>query len=212
VTKGRIVRRSDGFRLNEPRTPIVGGKRRPSLLLKNARFAAIRERERLNRVLIVHDPGDSRSMFGLRDRPILRLAAREGVLANQVPAIRRNAMLALAESPSPENLGLLSDLALIGEDFYTRGHAMLALGHSGLKSAAPLLVKGLGAKELFERNAAEAGLVALGRKNGLGFLDALCKTERQTETQKALQRILAKLKEQRSASPKKHISSRKKGS
>jgi len=180
--------------------------------MKDARFAAIRRRERLNSALIVHDPVDVRDAFSLKDMSILRLAAQEGALTNQVPASRRNAMLALAESTSPENLKLLSELALSGEDFYTRGHAMLALGRSGFSLAAPLLVNGLKAKEGFERNAAKAGLLAFGRKNGPGLLQALCRTDRRTGTQKALQRILDKLKERRfSARPRRQVSSRRNG-
>lgn len=150
--------------------------------------------------------------FSKSDIAILRQVAQQGVLANHVPALRRNAMLALAESPSSESIGLLTELALVGEDFYTRGHAMLALGQIGWTIVAPLLRNGLSAEELFERNAAEAGLLSLARKNGPSVLRAMLETEKDNATRRDLQGIVARLEHQRPAGkPKKRVSSKRRG-
>jgi HEAT repeat protein len=162
--------------------------------------------------LIVHDVDGPSPAFSKSDIAILRQVAQQGVLANHVPALRRNAMLALAESPSSESIGLLTELALVGEDFYTRGHAMLALGQIGWTIVAPLLRNGLRAEELFERNAAEAGLLSIARKNGPSVLRAILETEKDKGTRVALQRILGRLEKQRPPGKlKKHISSKRRG-
>jgi hypothetical protein len=208
----KMAKRPDGFRLNEPATPVAGGSRRPSLLLNHSKFLLVRQRERLNRILIIHDSDGPQPTFSLNDMAIVRQIAREGALANHVPALRRNAMLVLAGLPSPENLELLTELALGGEDFYVRGHAMLALGQLGWIIVAPLLRDGLKAKELFERQAAEAGLLALGRENGPSVLRAILETEKDKGTREALDRILARLGEQRLApKTKQRVSSKRRG-
>jgi HEAT repeat protein len=195
-SKRKPVKR-DGFRLNEPVARISGGERRTSILAKGAQFAQIRRRQQLNQILLVHDPDSSRKPIGLRDMAIVRQIAMEGPAANQVPVLRRNAILALAESTSHENLDLLAELALAGEDFYVRSNALLALGRTGLKVVVPLLRDGLKAEESHERQAAEVGLAALGRKTGHGVLRAVFENERDEKIREVLSRILIRLDEQR---------------
>jgi len=96
-----IGKRPDGFRLNEPATPVVGGPRRPCLVVDRTKFSLVRQRERLNRILVVHDSDGPQPTFSLSDMDIVRQIAREGVLANHVPALRSNAMLVLAGLASP---------------------------------------------------------------------------------------------------------------
>lgn len=188
---------SDGFILNEPANRIVGGSSRASLILKDPRFAAIRRRQRLNAVLTFHDPDSTGQEIRSTDIPLLGLAAREGIMTNYVPASRRNAILALSRWPSVENLALLNELAQLGEDFYARGHALIALGLSGVSLAAPLLVSGMRARDAYERDAAAAGLLMLARKLGPGVVRSLRHTEKNKRVRAALEKVLLRLEKAR---------------
>jgi hypothetical protein len=53
-----------------------------------------------------------------------------------------------------------------GEDFYVRGHALVALGNTGLSLAGPFLRDRLAASEPTERQSAGTGLRLLARKAG----------------------------------------------
>jgi hypothetical protein len=191
----RNNRDDDGFHLNEP-APLVAEPRRQSIIVEDAQFAQIRRREQLNKILLVHDPDGSREPLEPNDMALVRQIAREATLTNQVPALRRNAILMLAESLSHENLELMAELALTGEDFYVRSHAMLALGRTGLKIAAPLLRDGLKAEEFHERQAAEAGLLAISRKTGPGTVRVLLEHEKDEVIREVLGRILVRLNQQ----------------
>src|SRR5262249_14806507 len=177
VTKSKRIRR-DPFRLNEPRLRIAGGAWRPSLVLKEPVFARIRDRARLERLLLQHDPEGSQVSVGARDMGLLRQMATEGAVANHMPAIRRGAILMLGTSPTRENLELLTELAISGEDLYVRSHALLALGRTGLTLAAPLLRDALRSTEREERLAAETGLRLLGARVGSAILAVLRESER----------------------------------
>jgi HEAT repeat protein len=165
--------------------------------VKGRAFARIRDRERLYNVLLQHDPDGPQPHLTARDMSVLRLIATEGPLANHVPAIRRSATLLLATSPTPENLEILAELAVTGEDFYVRSHALLALGGTGLKVTAHLLRDALSASESTERQAAEAGLRLLAGRAGPGILRMLRETERDGSRRAVLDRILGRLNEQR---------------
>jgi HEAT repeat protein len=196
AAKRKQIKR-DPFRLNEPAARIAGGSRRSSVVEKGGAFARIRDRERLYGVLLQHDPDDHQPHLTARDMGVLRLIATEGPLANHVPAIRRNAILLLATSPTPENLEVLAELAVTGEDFYVRSHALLALGGTGLRVTAHLLRDALSASESTERQAAEAGLRLLARRVGPGILRILRETERDDSRRAVLDRVLGGLNEQR---------------
>lgn len=191
-SKNKPLKR-DGFRLNEPAARLDGGIRRSSIRVAGAQLAQIRRREQLNQILLVHDPDRAQKPITLRDMAIVRQIATEGATTNQVPALRRNAILALAESTSPENLDLLAELALAGEDFYVRSNALVALGRTGLKVVAPLLRDALKAEESYERQAAETGLLALGRKGGRGVLRLVLENEKDGSAKSVLDRILGRL-------------------
>jgi HEAT repeat protein len=196
AAKRKQIKR-DPYRLNEPIAPIVGGGRRSSVVVKSGAFASIRDRERLYGVLLQHDPEGPQPHLTARDMSVLRVIATEGPLTNQVPAIRRSAILLLATSPTPENLEVLAELAVTGEDFYVRSHALLALGHTGLKVTAHLLRDALSASESTERQAAEGGLRILAGRAGSGILRILRETERDDSRRAVLDRILGGLNEQR---------------
>jgi HEAT repeat protein len=110
-----------------------------------------------------------------------------------VPAIRRGAISLLATSPMPENLEVLTEMAIFGEDIYVRSHALLALGRTGLTIAAPLLRDALRSSESQERQSAEAGLRLLGRRSGLATLAALRQRESEKSVRVALGRVIATL-------------------
>ena len=135
----RMAIKRDPFRLNEPVARIAGGTRRTSVAQRGVQFADIRARERLQRILLRHDPDGAVPKLSARDMGLLRQIATEGALANHAPMIRRSAIVLLGTSPTAENLELLAELALAGEDFYVRSHALLALASTGLKVVAPFV-------------------------------------------------------------------------
>ena len=203
ITRTPITR--DPFRLNEPAARIPGGSRRTSIAINDAAFGAIRNRERLSRVLLQHDRGGSTPKLTARDVGLLRQIARESTLTNHVPAIRRSAILLLAASPTPENLELLTELAVSGEDLYVRCHALLALGRTGLKVAAPVLHRALSADGPEERRAAEAALRVLARAAGPAIVSALREGDRDAATRAALDRVLRALSERKPKRPARHL-------
>lgn len=200
-------RRPDPFKLNEPSSRVAGGARRPSAVLKGEAFTRIRDRARLERLLLQHDPDGSAPALAARDLSLLRQMATEGSVTNHVPALRRGAILILGESPTPENLALLTELAVSGEDIYVRGHALVALGRTGLTIAAPLLRDALRSQEPEERRAAEAGLRLLGGRAGGSIVAALRESERDATVRAALDRVLTALSGERWKPRRRQISS-----
>jgi hypothetical protein len=207
VAKKSKGRRPDPFKLNEPSPRIAGGAQRPSVVLKGEAFARIRDRVRLERLLLQHDPDGSAPPVQSRDWSLLRQMASEGTVTNHVPAIRRGAILLLGESPTSENLALLTELAISGEDIYVRGHALVALGRTGLTIAAPLLRDALRSQESEERRAAEAGLRLLGGRAGRSIVAVLREKEGDPAVRAALDRVLAALSGERRTPRRRQISS-----
>lgn len=192
----------DDFRLNEPRPTIPGGARRASVRVDRARVPEVARRERLNRLLLVHDPevaSQNRARITDRDAELLRRIAQEGALAGTPPVLRRHAIAYLAERPTPENVNLLVDLARHGEDFYVRGAALAALGRTGLRAVAPILADGLAAREAVEAASAEHGLVALARTLGESGVRAALAAERRKAVLECLDRALARAAESEKA-------------
>ena len=200
--------RQDPFYLNEPVARVPSGVRRPSVTLTGDALVRIRARQRLQRLLLQHDPDGPPPLVAARDMDLLRQMATEGTAASHVPAIRRGAMMLLAASPTPENLALLTELAVSGEDLYVRGHALMALGQTGLSLAAPLLREALGSVEAYERQAAEAGLRLLGKRAGSGILAALRVTARDAGVRGALTRVIAAIEGERPRPRRRRTSAR----
>jgi HEAT repeat protein len=207
ATKSRKIRR-DPFKLNEPYPRIAGGARRPAVVLRGDVFARIRDRARLERRLLLHDPDGSAPTPRTRDMSLLRQIATEGAVTNHVPTIRRGAILLLGESPTPENLAILTELAVCGEDFHTRSHALVALGRTGLTLAAPVLRDALRSEHREEQLAAEAGLRLLGSRVGPAIVIALRGSERDTAVRDALGRVIAALIGKRRTVLRRHTSAR----
>jgi hypothetical protein len=155
-------------------------------VLKGDAFARIRDRARLERQLLLHEPDRSTPAMSVRNMSLLRQMAAEGAVTNHVPAIRRGAVLLLGERPTPENLANLTELAVSGEDFYTRSYALVALGRTGLTIAAPVLRDALRAEHREERLAAETGLRLLGTRVGPAIIIALRESERDRAVREAL--------------------------
>jgi HEAT repeat protein len=188
----------DNFRLNEPKPRISGGRERKSVRVDRARLPEVARRERLNRLLLAHDPEtakENRAQLTEDDFELLRRIAQEGALAGTPPALRRNAIAFLAERPTPENLDVLEDLARRGEDPYVRGAALVALGQTGLRVMAPILAEGLTARDPIEAASAEHGVVALGRAVGESALRAAFHGERRKVVLERLDRALQRLAE-----------------
>jgi len=152
---------------NEPAPKIRGGAIRTSRRIDRSEFPALQARERVLNALRAHDPDSrDRAMAALpeSDLALLRVIAQEGAISNTEPAVRYNAIAALASSGAPESLNLLTDLAHFGEDFYVRGHALLALGAAGLQIALPAIVTHLSADDKFEQSAARRAVALIAKK------------------------------------------------
>jgi hypothetical protein len=208
VTKKSKRIRRDPFKLNEPYPRIAGGAQRRSVVLRGDAFTRIRDRARLERLLLQHDPDGASPAVAARDMDLLRQIATEGAVANHVPAIRRGAILLLGETPTSDNLALLTELAVSGEDPYVRSHALVALGRTGLTLAAPLLRDALRSEEDQERQAGEAGLRLLGSRVGPAIVAALRQNERDTAIRGALGRVIAALAGERRMSRRRQTSTR----
>jgi hypothetical protein len=181
----------DGFVLNEPRPRIPGGARRKSIIVSRSTLPGIRQRERVNALLLAHDLEppipEPRRIFP----PLLRQVAIEGAISNQIPARRYNAILRLARDLTAENLDLLEELARYGDDAYVRGHALVALGTTGLRLVGPVLRDGLAAADTLERDAAVRGLRALAARQSVGLLRQLAQDEARTEVGQRLREVIA---------------------
>jgi HEAT repeat protein len=153
---------------NEPQPMVKGGVMRASRLIDRSEFPALQVRERVLKLLRAHCP-DSRgdAKFEESDYAVVRLIAQEGAISNAEPAVRYKAIAALASSSTAENLNLLIDLAEFGEDFYVRGHAVLALGLAGTQIALPTIARHLNATERFEQAAAASAVALIARKSSI---------------------------------------------
>jgi len=166
--------------MNEPRHPepqqeIAGGPSRRSTIVDRSGLPAIAGRERVSSLLRTHDLVEAERAFDQltsADRAIVRLIARESAAFGTEPSVRYSAIAALAHNSSPEDLNLLTDLARFGEDFYVRGHALLALGSTGTYAHLEPVLRGLNAEEPFERAAASKALGALAQRTSAEALRA----------------------------------------
>jgi hypothetical protein len=199
---------ANDFRLNEPEPRIAGGRKRKSVTADRARLPEIARRERLNQLLLAHDPAtakENRAKLTEEDFSLLRQIAREGAVTGTPPAVRRNAVTLLADLPTVENLDLLEDLARRGEDLYVRGAALVALGQTGLRVVAPILADGLTTRDSVEAAYAEEAVVALGRALGDSGLRAVFQGEGRKVVLERLDRAVQRLvrgEEPRARKPK----------
>ncbi|MDQ6877667.1 MAG: HEAT repeat domain-containing protein [Candidatus Dormibacteraeota bacterium] len=142
---------------NQPAPEIAGGRTRASTLAGRQGLLGVLARERVTAILRIHDLDESsRALAELTDadQAMVRQIAREGAISGVEPAVRYKAISALAQRPVAENLNLLADLAQFGEDFYVRGHALIAVGQTGMVVHLAILLPRVGASEQFERAAA----------------------------------------------------------
>ena len=150
---------------NEPALPIKGGAIRDSRQIDRTELPALAARERVLAVLRAHDPNTRRlaaPALHSSDFPLVRAMAQEGAISNAEPTVRYGAIAALAPSQDgAANLNLLAELAHFGEDFYVRGHALLALGAAGLVISLPTIAAHLTAEDSFERTAARRAVALI---------------------------------------------------
>jgi len=154
----------DEPRFSDQPAPIPGGPARTSRRADLAGLPGITARMRVSNLLMTHDLPEARQAFTnltIDDYTIVRMIAQEGAMTGTEPALRYSAIAALGESPSATNLNLLTDLARFGEDFYVRGHALLALGATGCYAHLAPVLSGLSAEEPFEQAAATTALSLL---------------------------------------------------
>ena len=196
----------DDYRLNEPDPRVPGGRERKSIRIDRSRVPTVARRERLNRLLLAHDPEvaeKNRASLTEDDFELLRQIAREGALANTPPALRQNAIAFLADRPTVENLNVLEELARRGDDPYTRGAALVALGQTGFRIVAPILADGLNASDPIEVACAEHGVVSLGHSVGESELRAAFHGERRRAVLDRLDGVFQRIAEDRTARARK---------
>lgn len=173
---------------------IPGGPYRPSTIIDRQGLANVEIRERVTKKLQIHDFDSSekdRSMnFSEEEYQVVRLIATEGVSSGNEPAIRYKAITALAARPSVENFNTISDLARFGEDFYIRGYAMMALGHTALYAHLPILLVGLKSEERFEGSAAARAIENIIRRTSAAGVLAHVKAIGDREGEERFQKIL----------------------
>jgi HEAT repeat protein len=177
---------------NQPPIPVRGGATRPSVRVNKSALPALERRERVVAFLRAHDldsRADALAELEEADFELIRVIAQEGSASNTEPGVRYSAISALAEHVPVANLNLLSDLATFGEDFYVRGHAVLALGASGLDMAVPLIARHLVAEERFEQLAARRAIGLLARDESKDVVRAYASTL-EGEVQRAFQQVL----------------------
>ena len=188
----------DDFKLNEPVPRIAGGRKRKSVRVRRSLLPEVARRERLNRLLLAHDPEvaeENRAQLTEEDFELLRQIAQEGALAGTPPVLRQNAIAFLADRPTAENVNVLEDIARRGDDPYVRGAALVALGTTGLRMVAPTLADGLNARDPVEAASAEHGVVALGRTIGEPALRAALQDERRRAVLERLEGALGRVRE-----------------
>jgi HEAT repeat protein len=156
----------DEEKRSQPERRIRGGAIRKSTRVDRGALAGVAARERVERLLLGHDfDALDRSLKEITeaDYPVVRLIAQEGAATNLEPAIRYKAIAVLARWPQRENMNLLTDLTSFGEDFYVRGHALMALGTTGHYTALPAIARHIEAEERFEQLAARRAVEMLVR-------------------------------------------------
>lgn len=189
----------DDFKLNEPERRIPGGRRRRSVRVARGRVPDVKRRERLNELLLAHDPETAKEQWAQltdEDAVMVRQVAAEASLSGTPPALRQNAIAVLATQPTGENLDLLSHLARRGDDLYIRGAALVALGQTGLRLVAPTLADGLTASDPVEAASAERAVIGLGRAIGEPGLRAAFDGERRKVVLECLDRAMKRLAEE----------------
>jgi hypothetical protein len=178
---------------DQPKRKIPGGQSRPSTRVDRTELPALSVRERVVAFLRAHDPDtQNRVAYKLseEDFALVRLIAQEGAATNTEAPVRYSAIAALARSPAVQNLNLLVDLAQFGEDFYVRGHALLALGATGLSLALPVIAKHLFAEERFEQLAARRAIKLLARLGSAGGVRSHAVLVDDTKLRAAVEQVL----------------------
>jgi HEAT repeat protein len=160
---------------NEPEIKVKGGAIRTSKRIDRSELPALKVRERVLNVLRKHCPDSHGFVMPVlmdSDFAMVRIIAQEGAISNTESTVRYNAIAALASSGTPENLNLLIDLAHFGEDFYVRGHALLALGATGMQIALPAITGHLTATHKFEQSAARKAIALIAKKTSVESVKA----------------------------------------
>jgi HEAT repeat protein len=167
--------------------------KRPSTLVDRLDLPGVRAREELTRLLRAHDPeaaAEYSERISAEHLPLLRQMARETPDGASDPVVRRHAIALLAKFPDPDAMNLLADLARFDRDPAVRGEALLGLGHSGVKLAAPILGAALASPDGVEAAAAAKAVRALAERVGGPSVRAGMGTLRKKEAM-LLERALA---------------------
>jgi hypothetical protein len=155
-------RSEGGFILNEPQPKIKNGSTRKSVKVSAKQFPARAQREKINRLLIMHDlHTDVTERFTGKDIDLLKQIALEGSISNNIPAFRYNAIQKLAAFPTAAILNTLHHLANFGEDHFVRSKALLALGVSGIELSIPVIARSIDSDNILISNAAQKALIRL---------------------------------------------------
>jgi hypothetical protein len=160
------------FNLNEPAVKLKNGDKRPSVTVSAKDFPMRAQRDRINSLLMMHDTHTpARDKMSANDVALLQQIAYEGTISNNIPALRYNAVLQLANFASVDTINTISHIANYGEDQYLRGSALLALGRTGLEVAIPTLATAMADENVLISNAATKGMLAVVRTLGMDRVD-----------------------------------------
>jgi hypothetical protein len=188
----------DDIKHGQPELNIRGGVSRPSTFVDRSDFPELAARERVLSVLRAHDVETREQELKCleeADLAVIRAIAQEGAAANAEPTVRYSAIAALFRRSEAANLNLLTDLAEFGEDFYVRGHAVLALGAAGLHLALPTIASHLLAEERFEQAAAERAIGLVASYSSLMSIRAYASLIQDAKVRVAFERTLDQLVE-----------------
>ncbi len=187
------LRSEGGFVLNEPQPKIKNGSTRKSARVTAKQFPVRAKREKINRVLIMHDlHPDLTERIPEKDIGLLKQIAFEGSISNNIPAFRYNAILKLASFPTADVLNTLHHLANYGEDHFIRSKALLALGISGIELSIPVIARSIDSDNILISNAAQKALIRLINSLGVERVRQHFKLDGSLNYQ-ALERIIERL-------------------
>ncbi len=186
------------FILNEPQVKVKNGKNRKSIRVSAKEFPIRSQREKINRLLIMHDlHTEPRDKLTEKDVSLLKQIAFEGTISNNIPALRYNAILKLASFPNPGTLNTLSYLAKHGEDHYIKSHALLALGQTGVELSIPIIAMSVADKNIVISNAAKKALARLINSSGVERILEFFKSEN-SSNYKTVKKIIDSLNKKKS--------------
>src|SRR5436309_15294329 len=169
------------IRDNEPKPVFAGGPRRPSVRVNLKKFAPVRERQRINRLLLectcAYDRTEPHVFKAGELKMLQQIALERDPHGN--PVLRREAVTALGRTQSIEALQTLWTIA--ASDFEhdaIRGHALLSLARIAPALAPVFVAKVFDEKSRALRQMAVTALIEVASRECQATIRKLLKGER----------------------------------